>query len=36
MGVMNVKQDDIVEGADCLGATAFLDFAAEADVSMFI
>jgi peroxiredoxin family protein len=36
MGVMNVKQDDIIEGADCLGATAFLDFAAEADVSMFI
>jgi peroxiredoxin family protein len=36
MGVMNVSQDDIVEGADCLGATAFLDFAAEADVSMFI
>lgn len=36
LGVMNVSLEDIVEGADCLGATAFLDFAAEADVSLFI
>ncbi len=36
MGVMNVNQDDIVEGADCLGATAFLDFASEADVALFV
>lgn len=36
MGVMNVNMEDIVEGADCLGATAFLDFASEADVSLFI
>lgn len=31
MGVMNVSQDDIIDEASCLGATAFLDFAANAD-----
>lgn len=36
MGVMNVTQDDIIEGVSCLGATAFLDFAASADVSLFV
>lgn len=36
MGVMNVKMEDIAEGVDCLGATAFLDFAAEADVALFV
>lgn len=36
MGVMNVKQDEIIEGASCLGATAFLDFASEADVALFV
>lgn len=36
MGVMNVKQEDIAEGVDCLGATAFLDFASEADVALFV
>ena len=36
MGVMNVNQEDIVDNAECLGATAFLDYAAEADVSLFI
>jgi peroxiredoxin family protein len=36
MGVMNVKQEDIMPEAICLGATAFLDFASEADLALFI
>jgi peroxiredoxin family protein len=35
MGVMGVKKEDLVAGADIAGATAFLDFAADADVSLF-
>lgn len=36
MGVMGVRQEELIEGVSCLGAAAFLDFAAEADVSLFI
>jgi peroxiredoxin family protein len=36
MGVMKVSQEDILTGLDCGGAAAFLDFAADADVSLFI
>ncbi|MFQ5856404.1 MAG: DsrE/DsrF/DrsH-like family protein [Anaerolineae bacterium] len=36
MGVMGVEDEDLIEGVSCLGAAAFLDFAAGADVSMFI
>ena len=36
MGVMGVKEADLVPGADIAGATAFLDFAADADVSLFV
>jgi peroxiredoxin family protein len=36
MGVMGVRKEDLVPGADIAGATAFLDFAAEADVSLFV
>ena len=36
MGVMGVKEEDLIEGVSCLGAAGFLDFAAEADVSLFI
>ncbi len=36
MGVMGVSEKDLVAGADIAGAAAFLDFAAEADVSLFI
>lgn len=36
MGVMGVREQDLIEGVSCLGAAAFLDFAAEADVSLFI
>ena len=36
MGVMKVRPQDILPGLDISGAAAFLDFAADADVSMFI
>lgn len=36
MGVMGVAEEDLIEGCDIAGAAAFLDFAAQADVSMFI
>ncbi len=36
MGVMGVDQSDILEGLSCGGAAAFLDFAAEADVQLFV
>lgn len=36
MGVMGVKESDLLPGVDIAGATAFLDFAADADVSLFI
>ncbi len=36
MGVMGVEESDLIEGSDIAGAAAFLDYAAEADVSMFV
>jgi peroxiredoxin family protein len=36
MGVMGIREEDLVPGADIAGATAFLDYAADADVSLFI
>ncbi|MDR5696004.1 MAG: DsrE/DsrF/DrsH-like family protein [Armatimonadota bacterium] len=36
MGVMGIGQEDLVDGAECAGATTFLDFAAEADVTLFV
>jgi len=36
MGVMGVRPEDLVPGVDIAGATAFLDFAADADVSLFV
>lgn len=36
MGVMGIGEEDLVEGVEIAGATAFLDFAAEADVSLFV
>ena len=36
MGVMNIEQSDLIPAAKCAGATTFLDYAAEADVAMFI
>ena len=36
MGLMNITQDDVMPEATCLGATAFLDFASEADLALFV
>lgn len=36
MGVMGVTKDDLIPGADIAGAAAFLDYAADADVSLFV
>jgi peroxiredoxin family protein len=36
MGVMGVAPDDLIKGADIAGAAAFLDYAAGADVQLFI
>jgi peroxiredoxin family protein len=36
MGVMGVEEKDLIEGCDIAGAAAFLDFAADADVQLFI
>jgi peroxiredoxin family protein len=36
MGVMGVANDDLVAGVEIAGAAAFLDFAADADVSLFV
>ncbi len=36
MGVMGVNAENLIEGVECRGAAAFLEFAASADVSLFI
>jgi peroxiredoxin family protein len=36
MGVMGVKQEQLIAGAKCAGATSFLSYAADADVSLFV
>lgn len=36
MGVMHVAQKDLLPGVEIAGATAFLDYASEADVSLFV
>lgn len=36
MGVMGVNQENLIEGVECRGAAAFLEFAAGADVALFI
>lgn len=36
MGVMGVDEADLIEGCDIAGAAAFLDFAASADVQLFV
>lgn len=36
MGVMGIKQEDLIPAAQCAGATTFLDFAGDANVSLFI
>jgi len=36
MGVMGVAEEDLIAGCNIAGAAAFLDFAADADISMFV
>ena len=36
MGVMDVTESDLIEGCDIAGAAAFLDYAATADIQLFI
>lgn len=36
MGVMGVEQEDLMDGVEFAGAPTFLDFAAEADIQLFI
>jgi peroxiredoxin family protein len=36
MGVMGVKREDLIEGCLVAGAAAFLDYAATADVQLFV
>ena len=36
MGIMNVAETDLIDGCDIAGAAAFLDYAATADVQLFI
>ena len=36
MGVMGVKEEDLIDGCELVGATTFLDFAADADVSLYM
>ena len=36
MGVMGVVEDDLIKGCEIAGAAAFLDFAADADVQLFV
>lgn len=36
MGVMGVEAEDLIPGCEIAGAAAFLDFAADADVQLFV
>ena len=36
MGVMGYKKEDLVDGAEVVGAAKFLDLAADSDVQLFI
>jgi peroxiredoxin family protein len=36
MGIMDVSEDDLIPGCDIAGAAAFLDYAAAADVQLFV
>ncbi len=36
MGVMGVKREDLIEGVEIEGAAAFLEYASEASVSLFV
>jgi predicted peroxiredoxin len=36
MGVLGVEESDLIKGAEIAGAAAFIDYAAEADIQLFI
>lgn len=36
MGVMGITQEELIPEARCAGATTFLDYAADADITLFI
>lgn len=36
LGVMGISEGDLIEGVDIAGAAAFLDFAGDSDVQLFI
>lgn len=36
MGIMGVADSDLIEGSECAGAATFLDYAVEAQVTLFI
>jgi peroxiredoxin family protein len=36
MGVMGVEESDLIDGCDIAGAAAFLDYAAGADVQLYV
>jgi peroxiredoxin family protein len=36
MTLMNIKKEDLIEGAEVLGAAKFLDIAADSEVQLFI
>lgn len=36
MGVMDVAESDLIDGCEIAGAAAFLDYAADADVQLFV
>ncbi len=36
MGVMGIEEGDLISGCDIAGAAAFLDYAANADVQLFV
>ena len=36
MDVMGIKKDDLIEGVEVCGAAGFLEFAANADITLFV
>lgn len=36
LAVMGIEREDLMEGVECAGSPAFLDFAADADIQLFI
>ena len=36
MGVLGIREEDLIPQARCAGAATFLDYAADADVALFI